>query len=211
MKLDFLFICEGSSDLGLKDILEQLCIKHGATEAMCVAPDLSILPYNVGKTVTAQINAALELEPNIRCVFIHRDSDNKNANIRYQQISNEIEALNLEVDFVCVIPVQETEAWLLIDEQEIRNVAENPNSNINLKLPSVNNIENQNDPKALLKHTISIASEETGRRLKRINQRFSQKRKMLIERINIDGAINELPSWIRLNNDIKKLLKSLSN
>ncbi len=211
MKLDCLFICEGSSDLGLKDKLEQLCVKHGADEAMCIAPDLSSLPKPVGKSVTAQVRAALELEPMVNCVFIHRDSDNTNAEVRQQQVSEEIDSLNLPIDYVCVIPVQETEAWLLTDENEIRNIAENPNGTMKLDLPCLNRIEQQNNPKEILKAAIATASGTTGRRLNKINKRFSQKRRALLERIDIDGPINNLPSWARLNDDIKKLILKLSS
>lgn len=57
-----------------------------------------------------------------------------------------------------VIPIRMTEAWLLLDEAEIRRVAGAPNGKIPLNLPNPAKVESVSDPKALLKETLARAS-----------------------------------------------------
>lgn len=63
-----------------------------------------------------------------------------------------------------------TEAWLLIDEQAIRQAADNPNGSVRLKLPTVLTLELLPDPKELLNELLVEASEKTGRRLEKFRR-----------------------------------------
>ena len=63
-----------------------------------------------------------------------------------------------------MVPIQETEAWLLLDKGSFRRVAGKPKVRTPLDLPTPTNVENIANPKELLKESILIASETTGRR-----------------------------------------------
>ena len=65
-----------------------------------------------------------------------------------------------------------TEAWLVLDERLIREVAGNPNGRIRLNMPTSREAERIADPKALLKELIADASETAGRRRKLLQAAF---------------------------------------
>ncbi len=81
-----------------------------------------------------------------------------------------------DVPHVPVIPIRMTEAWLLLDEAQIRRVAGAPNDKTALDLPRAGKVESLPDPKALLKTTLARASGLKGRRLEQFNNRFPQHR-----------------------------------
>ena len=198
LRINIMFVCEGGTDSALLQHLEALCVRSGADEVTGIYPDLGLLPQRVGKSISEKVRAALQLEPNIDIIFIHRDSDSSDPEPRYREINREMHKVGSGHNYVSVIPVQETEAWLLTDEASIRIVAENPQGTNNLGLPRISKIERTKNPKEKLKNAIACASETSGKRLRRINGNFSSKRRQLIERLDIDGNNNELTSWRRL-------------
>jgi hypothetical protein len=111
---------------------------------------------------------------------------------------------------VSVIPVRMTEAWLLLEEAEIREVAGAPNSKIPLNLPKPKQVESIADPKSLLRQTLALASGLSWRRLQQFNDRFSQHRAQLLERINPDGPIRDVRSWCDFNADLTTGLEKVS-
>ncbi|MGH3253730.1 MAG: hypothetical protein ACRDOI_46985 [Trebonia sp.] len=95
-----------------------------------------------------------------------------------------------------------TEAWLLLDEGEIRQVAGAPNGKMALKLPKPKQVESITDPKSRLRETLALASGLSGRKLQQFNDHFSRHRAQLLERINPDGPICDVPSWRDFNADL---------
>jgi hypothetical protein len=91
-----------------------------------------------------------------------------------------------------------TEAWLLLDEVEIRRVAGRPTGRVSLELPRANAVERLADPKAALKEALLAASEERGRRRERIVRDFDRHRSLLLERLDIVGPVTQLGSWQRM-------------
>lgn len=211
MRIKFVLVCEGSSDRGLVPHLETLCVRAGATEAIGDAPDLARLPVPPGKTVSAQVGAVLRLGAEINLLFVHRDSDNRDPRIVRSQITEEISSLNGCPAHVCVVPVQEIEAWLLTDEAAIRHVSGKPGGREPLGVPPPRQIEGTASPKEILKEAIAQASGERGRRLEKIRSRFSQLRAILLQRLDIDGSINELPAWQALVADIESAVSDIQN
>src|SRR4028119_872308 len=130
VEIYFLFIGEGSSDEALVPHLEDICIRAGADEVSGVAPDFARLGRKVGHDVASKLEAALLLEPTANLLFVHRDADSRDPEPRREEIERAIERHAIQVSHVCVVPVQELEAWLLLDEAEIRRVAENPNGRV---------------------------------------------------------------------------------
>lgn len=209
LSIRFLFIGEGSSDSELAGHLERCCVLAGADEASGVAPELSRLPEQVGHTVAAKLEAALRLEPDVDFAFLHRDADSRDPQPRHDEIYQAIQEVSTNLRYVAVVPVQETEAWLLLDEPEIRMVAENPNGRTCLSIPAPNTVENIADPKTRLTETILDASEQRGRRRDRIRKKLPQKRTLLIRRLNAEGLVQEVPAWSRMFFDLKSLIHEL--
>ncbi|MFI7539842.1 hypothetical protein [Actinoplanes sp. NPDC049599] len=96
-----------------------------------------------------------------------------------------------------------TEAWLLLDENEIRFVAGNPRGKMALNLPKRHEAESHADPKKLLQEVLLQAADVKGRRRDRERTRFSEHRRSLLERLNCHGAVTALPSWQRMVEDIE--------
>ncbi len=195
MTVHFVLVCEGLSDAGLLEHLRDLCVECGADEATGSAPDLARLP-RPPSNLAGRIRAALALEPSANLLFVHRDADSPDETMRVEEITRASQGL--QVRFVPVIPVRETEAWLLLDEAAIRAVVENPSGRIPLDLPAPQDVERLADPKRRLKEILDLASELRGRRLARHHRRFGHHRAMLLERLRRDGPIRLVPAWQRL-------------
>ncbi len=199
----FLFVGEGPSDTALVSHLEELCILCGADEAAGVAPDLTSLPQKPSKTVNGQLLAALELEPNADLIFVHRDADSIDPEPRYLDISRAALKLELDGRVVPVVPVQETEAWLLLDEEEIRRASDNPNGREDLDIPSPTRVEAIASPKERLFRALETASELRGRRLAKFKRSLPRRRRLLLERLSPTGLVTQLPAWQRLREGLE--------
>lgn len=211
-----LLIREGTSDEPLGAHLEALCVERGI-DVVISTPDLSRLPSPPGKGVTHQLSAALELmkPKKVDVVFIHRDADGAGVVARRDEINSAVEAEGSGLLHIPVIPVRMTEAWLLLDEQAIRDVAGNPQGRVNLNLPTLKQVESIADPKATLMDALKKASEERGRRLSRVAKQFSVHRQQLLDRLDRQGPVSRLASWRTLCSDlddvVPQVLESMSS
>jgi hypothetical protein len=205
LKVRFLLVGEGATDLRLAPILQSVCVVCGAAEASGIAPDLGRLPTRVGKTVRAQVEAALSLEPDANVVFVHRDADDRSSDKRRAEIDKGVSGIPVPV--VPIVPIQETEAWLLLDESAIRYVAGNPKGRSPLGLPRPSQVESTASPKEVLQAALVAASELTGRKLERFKSNFSQHRALLFDRLDINGRIQELSAWQALLADVRAALR----
>ena len=209
VRLHFVLVGEGSSDDGLIPHLENLCIEQGATEVTGTAPDFARLPDRVGHTVSAKLAAAIQLEPSANLFFLHRDADARNSTPRYEEITAAVVENGLESEYVAVVPVQETEAWLLTDERAIRRAAYRPNGARPLNLPKPQHIERTANPKEVLRAALVAASELTGRRLERFKRDFSIQRRLLVLQLPVGGSLESLPSWRQLRADVRAAIARL--
>lgn len=208
MVVHFVFIGEGSSDEGMIPHLESLCIEAGASEVTGVAPDFRRLPGSIGHGVEAKLKAALLLEPEANLVFVHRDADARVGAARYTEISAAVTASGCERPVVCVVPIQETEAWLLLDEAAIRRAVGRPRGTARLGLPTPETVERMVQPKERLKEVLELASEATGRRLERVRQDFPLHRRALLQDLATTGPVERVPSWQQLRADLQSALGS---
>lgn len=211
MRIKFLLVSEGPSERHLVPILETLCVRAGAEEAMGDAPDLSRLPQRIGRCIESQVQAALQLGGFCNLLFVHKDADSRNhLGVQTSIVAKLASVVNCPRS-ICIIPVQELEAWLMTNEQLIREVVGNARGRNHLGLPTIKQIEKTSSPKELLKQALMQASGEKGRRLRRIANDFPHYRALLLQRLLLDGPINQLPAWQRLTNDIKQAVHQLSN
>ena len=203
--VSFAFLCEGSSDTGLIAHLETLLVHFGAQEATGM-PDTrkGTIPARLRQLLTEETGTGIDM------VFIHRDSDGPDRNGREREIRRGVEESGFPHPFIPVIPVQETEAWLLLDEQAIRDVVASKGKQ-SLRLPKPNAIEGTRKPKEILQKALLAASETSGRRLKKEKNSFNHHRRVLLQRLDPFGAVRDLPSWQCLERDIKRALEQLEN
>ena len=110
---------------------------------------------------------------------------------------------------VPVVPIRMTEAWLLLDEEAIRKVAERPNGRTPLDLPKPHEVESIADPKRRLKETLLLASQTSGRRHQQFARDFSRHRALLLQRLDPSGAVSQLSAWRRLQSDVERAVATL--
>ncbi|WP_425552420.1 hypothetical protein [Isoptericola halotolerans] len=132
-------------------------------------------------------------------VFLHRDADTEDSGPRLAEVNSAF--AEARVAGVPVVPVQETEAWLLTDEQAIRDVVGRPSGKTPLGLPKLQRIEAAKQPKEILARACVAASESSGKRLRRVRRDFGLHRSTLLERLDPDGPVSSLPSFQRLVKD----------
>ena len=185
--------------------LEQLCSDAGANEVNGTALDLSRVD-DVGNSLLDKLRVAMRQEQSANLFFLHRDSDERDHRPRRRQIHAAIDANSPSVPCVAVVPVQETEAWLLLDETAIRRAAANPRGRVSLNLPLPSAVERLARPKEFLQGTLITASEHTGRHLDRFKAQFGTQRRTLLEQLPIGGPLEQVDSWIRLRADIRAAL-----
>lgn len=210
MRIRFAFVCEGSSDRGLVDHLERLCLRAGASEVEGSAPDLRRLPAAAGKTVADQLRTVLEIEPRLDLIFIHRDADRPDDTETRRIIDRGVESSGIPVPpHVKIVPIQELEAWLLLDEAAIRAVAGKPTGTQALGLPPPDRVESTKNPKARLYDALVLASGLSGHRLARFKKRLPELRAVLLQRLDTDGPVRGLRAWQRLVSEIAETVEGL--
>ena len=207
MIIRFAFLCEGSSDEPLSIHLEKLCLRNGASDVQGVP--LSHVRNQKSKRVEDQLEALLQQDTNWDLIFIHRDPDSPDDSQQREELRKAVKKADLKLPHVLVVPIQEMEAWLLLDEQIIRFVAENPNGRVQLDLPKPSRVETVSSPKERLQEILITATQNKGRRLKRFKKRFPDHRRLLIDRLDIDGLISQGPAWQQLCKDVESTLATM--
>lgn len=198
IRVHFVLICEGPSDDGLVPHLQRLCIDAGADEVIGNAPDFRRLHPPIGHSVADKIRMTIRYEPQANLIFIHRDADSRDPEPRHEEIRRAVDNCQLLAVWVPMVPVQETEAWLLLDEGAIRSVAGKPRGRGELRLPSPRSVEALARPKEHLQRALVAASELSGRRLDRFRNDFPSQRRRLLLRLPVGEPLSSVPSWQRL-------------
>jgi hypothetical protein len=102
-----------------------------------------------------------------------------------------------------------TEAWLLLDEAAIRDVAGRPSGRVALDLPEPGDVERLDDPKGKLQEALLTAGETTGRRRKQFERDFGRHRALLLERLDPTGPVRHLAAWQRLHREVHDAMAQL--
>ncbi len=205
-----LFICEGSSDQALAEIIETLFLERDLDVRLTVPP-FERLTQRISKGLDARVRAALRLtNGKTDLIVIHRDSDNTGRAHRLTEMTTAMAAEAPGTPLLPIIPVRMTEAWLLLDEKEIRQVAGNPKGRARLDLPRGNAIERVADPKTVLRDCLLTASETTGRRRDRQAARFDEQRRQLLASVDPTGPVTGLSAWQSLVSDVDAVCELLS-
>lgn len=138
-------------------------------------------------------------------LFIHRDAEGELPERRLEEIRTAVSESQVDVPFVCVVPVRMMEAWLLTDERGLRRAAGNPNGTEELRIPAVSSLEVVPDPKELLEKLLKLASGLSVRRLKRF--RVGEAIQVLARQIADFSALRGLPAFRRMELELEELLK----
>ena len=201
-----MFLTDGPSDQPLAIHLERLCQQSGRA-VQVVAPDMTRLSSD--RTVLGRLQAVLSIDSEFSLVFVHRDAEKQPPSYRFSEIRRALRESESGLPHVPVVPVRMTEAWLLLDEDAIREVAGNPNGTVALDLPPIRQVERVIDPKETLKQALILAAELSGRRLKIFKRDFSNQRRLLLGRLDIHGSIRQLSAWRRLEADLSTAVSQL--
>ncbi|GAA2491291.1 DUF4276 family protein [Winogradskya humida] len=206
---DGLFVAEGTSDMPIADFVERLFFERGV-ELRLSKPDFNRLG-RVPKDVANRLKAGELLNGGpFDVVVVHRDADNAGDPARRREIEDATKTLSKVPRIIPVIPVRMTEAWLLLDESEIRFVAGNPSGKKPLDLPKRNEVEARADPKHLLQMALLNAADVKGRRHELQRKRFFDHRRLLLERLDCHGPVTKLSSWQKMVNDVDQACRSLT-
>lgn len=198
----FALLREGPSDDGLVPHLRTLLVRAGLSEAVGDGREYK-------GSVADKFRQLLAEESSVDVAFVHRDADGRESEARHLEIEDGAREAGYTGARVPVIPVQELEAWLLVSELEIRRVVGRPSGRRPLNLPRVQHIESHADPKRTLRDACLEASEATGRRREKERKAFAQRRRTLLERLDIDGAVRSLDSWRALEENVALVAQRL--
>ena len=152
-----------------------------------------------------------KLEPQTDVVIIHRDSDSANPEERRSEIESVKKVLDPIKGYLPLVPIQETKAWLLLDEDAIRRAAGKPRGTANLDLPTPQRVEQIASPKEFLSKTLNAASELSGRKLLKFKKSFPQQRAFLLRTFTSSGPQRNTRAWTMLAEDMALVVRKCQN
>ena len=165
-------LAEGTSDRALLQIIRLTLSAHVGPSVLIAEPQLADsyrLPLRVKKDRGAWIRSVVKEYP-CDLLFIHRDANSAGRDKRLDEIADWTTAAALPADgavaTVPIVPVHETEAWLLLEEKAIREAALYRDGSTPLNLPGPAKLERSADPKSVLDDALRIASRLSGSRLR---------------------------------------------
>ena len=194
--VNFALLREGTSDDGLLPHLRELVIRAGAETVLGT-------PRQYSGTVETKLGQLLGEPVSVELIFVHRDADDSNGNRRHTEIATAAQNVQAPIPVVAVVPIQELEAWLLLDEPAIRAAVGRPNGTELITLPKISAVESTSSPKEVLAQACRDASGKSGRRLAKEKALFAQRRRVLLQRLDLDGPIRTLSAWRRLEDDVR--------
>ena len=163
MTLPATLVTDGPSDRVIEPILRWLMRQLTTTEFEIRWADLRGLsrkPSNLAEKLAVAIQ-----EYPCRLLFVHRDAEGQNPQVRYAEIDKAVDSA-AGISHVGVVPVRMQEAWLLHDETALREAAGRPSGTKDLGLPPPHRWEKLPDPKRVLHEALRTANGAKGRRAK---------------------------------------------
>jgi hypothetical protein len=202
-----LFLGEGTSDEAIAVHVERIADECGVP-VVVTAPDIGRLRLE-GRSIAAKLEAFRKMGAKYDLLLVHRDADRSSRADRIAEIRVAVEKVMPDHQWVPVIPVRMTEAWLVLDEQLLREVAGNPTGRVALPIPTPRQAERMADPKARLKEILVTASELSGRKRKIFQNSYPYHRRLVLERIAPAGGVMQLESWRDFDRDLREALVTM--
>lgn len=195
-------LAEGSSDKVLLPILRWVLWNATPRETRIEWIDVGSFRRPLGtlaeKVLAARLVGAFDL------LFIHRDADGSEPEVRYDEIRQAAGGR----PHVGVVPVRMTEAWLLMDESAIRQASGRVSGTADLALPAISKVESDPDPKETLHAALRRANGSTGRRATRFHVHSAVHR---VAHLVEDWApLRRLAAFRRLEQDTRNALIGLN-
>jgi len=138
-------------------------------------------------------------------LFVHRDAEGQPLEWRIEEVRRSVSQTQIH-PCVPIVPVQMTEAWLLIDQQAIRRAAGNPHGRVFLSLPPVTRLEQLADPKSKLHQCLEIASEKSGRRLDQFQRRIGERVQRVAALIEDFSPLRSLPAFAQFEATAREVI-----
>jgi hypothetical protein len=187
------WMLSGFSDLRGRGVVPQVADLRG------VDPPLRSLPE--------RLQAAFQRQP-CEILFVHRDAEGAAHEDRAQEILTAARLAEVPA-FVPVIPIRMTEAWLLIEEEAIRQAADNPNGRAVLPIPPIRRLEQERDPKLLLRDCLKLASEKRGRRLEQFERDIPRRIHRVAALIRDFAPLRQLAAFVHLESRTAETLREI--
>lgn len=206
--ITFALVREGPTDDGLVRLIREVIIACVDDGAVVIGEPRD---YK-GRPASQVIAVRDETGPDVDLLFVHHDSDARDDSGVVSEIAAAAQEFPRPDSVVAVIPVQETEAWLLADEELIQSVvgrAKTTMSRRDLGIPALDQVENTASPKEVLEQALVAATKESGRARKRTKSKFSDLRTAIMDFLDIDGPLAELPSWRRFRESTESAVANL--
>lgn len=196
---------EGTSDNTLSIVLQALLLDLGFD-------DMDLIAYDLKGPVDEVMYRVLHDYPDCSIVFVHRDSDNVNPELRRNEVRESpanLELIGSNQEVIPVVPVTETESWILyaLAGEEFRHkvgyggVSEVPTRKESLNI---------RDAKAKLRQLFGIRLAGFGKRRRSgVNEEnFSKERRRLLEALNEVRFLDGCESFEYVRNDVRSRIIS---
>lgn len=203
-RLTATLVGDGPTDRCLKGPIEWLLIHHlrGPNRAIRVE-----VATPTTRDLVQRIRDAFTQFP-CNLLFVHRDAESEPIEKRHAEIRQAAKAAGIP-NFVPVVPVRMTEAWLLFDQGAIRRAADNPGGTVVLPMPLIRRLERMPDPKARLRECLLVASEKQGRHLKRFKRDLDRRVVRVAELIEDFLPLRELTAFQVLDAEVGRALAQI--
>ncbi len=206
MKITCVVVGEGSTEVYIQSVAKALVNRHNPDLSLEFKPGEGIPLGNPKGDLRAKVQNALLYAPDL--VLVHRDSDSNNAEqikARFVEVENACTGI-LTVK-VAVVPVRETEAWMLADKGAILEV-------VGLKsLPLAALKEYPSRPETVqakerLHKVFSQCRLASGWKPNRINTKVDHRQMRSV--VKDLAGLDALPSFQKFNEDLKNALNILT-
>lgn len=189
----YTLIADGSSDRSLLPVIDWVLSSTPA--AVGIAGQMADFRHLVAppEGLAARIGRGLAQYP-CDLLFIHRDAEAERRETRAEEIRSASAAAAVP-EYVPLIPVRMTEAWLLIDEDAIRVSADNPSGTNRLPLPTIGALEGIPDPKQVLQACLLAACDLGRRRREQFRRRIGARVQRVAFLINDFGPLEQLSAF----------------
>ena len=205
-ELRYTLVTDGSSDIALIPILTWLLRENGVAYAIqSTWANLNRIPHQKRSRLEEKIYWSLELYP-CDLLFVHRDAEREPRENRVSEITTAIQRVCISVPpRICVVPVRMQEAWLLFDEPAINHAAGNSSNRQSLDLPRINRLETLPNPKVELYDRLKLASNLSGRRLRKF--RVNERARRVTQYIQDFSLLRRLSAFAALESELQQIIK----
>lgn len=199
--ITFALVREGPTDDGIVRLIREVITSSAGDRIDTVVGESRSY---TGRPATQVSEVVDEQGTPIDLLFVHHDSDSRDHTATEAEILAAAEHFPDPARVVGVIPVQETEAWMLADEELIQSVVGRSRTTLtrqDLGIPPLRRVETTPSPKEVLEEALVLATKETRRARKRTRDRFSDHRAAILDFLDIDGPLALLESWQRFREE----------